>query len=132
MFSCKPWTSTKFLRSELTAETLASLKHGQIIKFHLPKRNVTPLFWADLTLDWYEDVMVCLLLLLFRTNDKKGHLDENDFRPCYGNLSRKWHCQLGSQLGSKSFLNKYEAHCQQHFERYPTVLYFTNMDQHAC
>ena len=32
-----------------------------------------------------------------------------------------------TQLG-KSLLNKYEAHCQQHIERYPTVLYFTNMD----
>ena len=37
-----------------------------------------------------------------------------------------------SQLCSKSLLNKYEAHWQQHFERYPTVLYFTDMDQHAC
>ena len=35
------------------------------------------------TFEWYEDAMVFLvsfLLFLFRTNDKKGHLDENDPR----------------------------------------------------
>ena len=37
-----------------------------------------------------------------------------------------------SQLCSKSLLNKYETLWQQHFERYPTVLHFTDMDQHAC
>ena len=31
MFSCKRSTSTKFVRSELTVETLASPKHGKII-----------------------------------------------------------------------------------------------------
>ena len=35
-----------------------------------------------------------------------------------------------SQLCSKSLLNKYEAHWQQHFERYPTVLCFTDMAKH--
>ena len=46
----------------------------------------------------------CLLLLfLFRTNGKKVHLDENDFRPCYGNLFRKWHSRLDhSQAQSPS------------------------------
>ena len=42
-------------------------------------------------MSWY---FACLLLFLFRTNGKKGHLDENDFRPCYGNLFREWHSQL--------------------------------------
>ena len=58
MFSCKRGTSTKFIRSELTIETLASHKHGKIIKFHEPKRNVTPLFLVDLTFERYEDIMV--------------------------------------------------------------------------
>ena len=31
MCSCKRWTSTKFVRSELTVETLVSPKHGKII-----------------------------------------------------------------------------------------------------
>ena len=46
----------------------------------------------------------CLLFLfLFRTNGKEVHLDENDFRPCYGNLFRKWHSQLDhSQVQSPS------------------------------
>ena len=33
---------------------------------------------------WYSTCS--LLLLLFRTSVKKGHLDENDFRYCYGNF----------------------------------------------
>ena len=38
---------------------------------------------------WY---FACLLpLFLFRTNGKKGHLDLNGFRHCYGNFFRKWH-----------------------------------------
>ena len=37
-----------------------------------------------------------------------------------------------SQLCSKYLLNDYEPHWQSHFERYPTVSYFTDMDQHAC
>ena len=37
-----------------------------------------------------------------------------------------------SQLCLKFLLNNYEEHWQKHFERYPTILYFTDMDQHAC
>ena len=101
MYSCKRWTSTKFVRSELTIETLASPKHGKIIK---EKRNMTPLFWVDLTFKWYEDDMVfrsLLLLFLFRTNGKKEHLIKNDFRHCYDNVFRKWH--FGSYLITAMF-----------------------------
>ena len=58
------------------------------------KRNMTPLFWVDLTFEWYEDDMVfrsLLLLLFFRTNGKKEHLIKNGFRHCYDNVFRKWH-----------------------------------------
>ena len=42
-------------------------------------------------MSWY---YACLLLLfLFRTNGKKGHLDENGFRHCYGNLFQRWHSE---------------------------------------
>ena len=60
MFSCKRWTSTKFVRSELTVETLASPKHGKIIQIPCPKhkRNMTPFFWVDLSFEWSEDDMV--------------------------------------------------------------------------
>ena len=44
-----------------------------------------------------------------------------------GTLKVTW-----SHLGWKSLLSKYEAHWQQHFERYPTDFYFTDRDQHAC
>ena len=95
------------------------------------KWNMTPLFWVDLNgvkIAWYS---ACLLLLfLFRTNGKKGHLDKNDFRYCSGNFFSKvafWKVTW-SQLCSKFLLNKYEALWQQHFERYPTVIYFTDME----
>ena len=100
---------------------------GYNTKFHvLNKREVTPLFWVDLISEWYEDAMVFLIslvLFLFRTNGKKGHLYENDFRHCYGIfffesdiLKVTW-----SQLCSKFLLNNYKAHWKQHFERYPKV-----------
>ena len=77
-------------------ETLASPKHGKIIftkvllkLLYVPiKRKTlsTPLFWADLTFEWYEDDMVfcAFIVIIFRTNDKKRYLDANDFRQCYG------------------------------------------------
>ena len=54
-------------------------------KFYDPskkkKKNTTP--W--LTVDLYEGAMVFIFLFLFRTNGKKEHLDESDFRHGYGN-----------------------------------------------
>ena len=69
---------------------------------------------------WYS---TCLLLLfLFRTNGKKGDLDENDFRHGYGIFFESGILKVTWwQLSSKSLLNNYEAHWQQHFERCPTV-----------
>ena len=96
MLSCKRCTPTKFVRPELTVETMASPKHGKIIrKVHVPNKKETwlPLFWADLTFEWFVKMSwysACLLLsFFFRTNGKKGHLDENGFRHCYGNFFRK-------------------------------------------
>ena len=95
MCLCKRWTSTKFVRSELTVETLASPKHGKIIlKVHVPNKREMwlPCFekiWPlnGMKMSWYS---TCLLLLfLFRANGKKGHLDEHDFRHCYGSLFSK-------------------------------------------
>ena len=139
MLSCKRCTPTKFVRPELTVETMASPKHGKIIrKVHVPNKKETwlPLFWADLTFEWFVKMSwysACLLLsFFFRTNGKKGHLDENGFRHCYGNFFEKGILKVTwSALCSKSFLNSYEAHWKQHFERYPVVLYFKDMDQHA-
>ena len=51
------------------------------------KRNMTPLFWVDLTFKWYGDDMVFrvfIAAILFRINGKNGHLDENNYRHCYG------------------------------------------------
>ena len=100
MLSCKRCTPTKFVTSELTVETMASPKHGKIIqKVHVPNKKETwlPLFWVDLTFEWFVKMSwysACLLLLFFfRTNRKKGHLDENGFCHCYGNFFRKWYSE---------------------------------------
>ena len=76
---------------KLTVKILALSKHGEIILKLCPrqKKNVTLLFCVDLTFEWYEDVIVFrvfIFIFLFRTSGKKGHLDENDFRYCYGNF----------------------------------------------
>ena len=99
MLSCKRWTSTKFVRSELTVETLASPKHGKIIlKVHVPNKREMwlPCFekiWPlnGMKMSWYS---ACLLLLfLFRANGKKGHLDEHDFHHYYGSFFWKRHSE---------------------------------------
>ena len=58
------------------------------------KWSMTPLFWVDLNgmkMAWYS---ACLLLLfLFRTNGKKGHLDKNNFCHYYGNFFRNWYSE---------------------------------------
>ena len=98
MFLCKHWTSTKFARSELTVETLASSRYGEItLKSMFQTREMwLPYFvyiWLlnVMKMRWYSGYS--LLLLLFRTNGKKGHLDENRFRRCYGNFFWKWHSE---------------------------------------
>ena len=98
MFSNKRWTSTKFVRSELTVELLASPKHGKLISKSMSqtKEKHHSLFWVDLSFKCYEETWYskCLLLLfLFRTNGKKEDLDENDFRHCHGNFFWKWHSE---------------------------------------
>ena len=47
--------------------------------------------WAVLTFEWYEDAMVFrifIFIFLFRTNGKKGHLNESEFHHCSGNFSK--------------------------------------------
>ena len=50
----------------------------------------------SLTFELYEDDMVFRVFIVInfiKTNGKKGHLDENDFRHCYGNSFRKCHSE---------------------------------------
>ena len=52
-----------------------------------------------------------------RSNNKKEHLDENDFRHCYGNYFRSVILKVTwFQLCSKFFLNNYEAHWQRYLK----------------
>ena len=59
MFSCKRWTSTKFVRLELTVKTLALSKHGEIIlKFMCQtKEKCDSLVLSRSSFEWYEDAM---------------------------------------------------------------------------
>ena len=97
------------------------------------KEKRDSLVFVDLTFEWYEDDMAfrVFIVIIFRTNGKKTHLYANDFRNCYGNFFRKWHSEsylITAMFKVKSLLSNYEAHRQLHFERYPTVLHFTDMD----
>ena len=50
------------------------------------------MFWVDVTFEWYGDAMVfCVfmfifLIFLFKSNVRRGYLDESDFRHCFGNF----------------------------------------------
>ena len=47
----------------------------------------TPLPCVEITFEWYEGGLVFrIFIFLFRINGQKAHLDENDFRHCYGNF----------------------------------------------
>ena len=66
---------------------------------------------------WYS---VCSFLVCsFRTNVKKGYLNDSVFRHCYGNF-------LECAILKVTFDHNY---VQQHFERNPIVQDFTDMDQ---
>lgn len=75
---------------------------------------------------------VFFFILLFMTNGTKEHLDEKNFRHCYGNffesaiLKVKW-----SQLNPFSEISRH-IDWQQHFEKHPTVNDFMDMDQEKC
>ena len=139
MFSCKRWTSTKFVRSELTVETLASSKYRKIIlKLHAQtkkKHDSLVLSRSDLWMVWRWHGIpraFCYYLCLEPTVRKDTWMRTTSVTVMViffesGILKVTW-----SQICSKSLLSNYEAHWQQHFERYPTVLYFTDMDQDTC
>ena len=48
-------------------------------------------FRIELTFEWYKGAMIfrVFFLFLFRTNGKKEHLDENDFRHGFGNYFQR-------------------------------------------
>ena len=121
-----------FVRLELSEKTLSLPKYEDIIQTPWPKqeKNGSPKFWVDLTFGWY----VFTVILLFRTNSKKEHLDKNDFRRCYGNFFESAILKVTwSQLCLEFLLNNYEAHWQQHFQIHLTVKKFTDLlDHHMC
>ena len=80
----------------------------------MQEKNWILVFWVEMTFKWYENDMVFHVFnfsFLFRTNFKKGYLDDSDLRHCYGHyfesaiLKVTW-----SQLCPKFLLNNCEAH----------------------
>ena len=76
------------------------------------EKNRPPLFWVTLNFERYEGAICHVFSFLFtlsRTSGKKEHLDENDFRHCYGNFFES--AILESYLvATKFFLSNYETH----------------------
>ena len=52
-------------------------------------KNRNPSSLVYLIFEWYVDAVVHrVLFFLFKTNGKKWHMDEKDFRHYYGNISK--------------------------------------------
>ena len=79
-------------------------------------------------------IFILLLLLLFRTNGRKEHLDENDFRQDYGNyfksaiLKVTWYRLCMFKVRSQHLRDTFTAA----FETHLVVQDFTEIDQHTC
>ena len=136
MCSCKRWTSTKFVRSELTVETLASPKHGKIILCQTKEKcDSLVLSRYDLWMVWrFHGIprVYCCYFCLEPTVRKDTWMSTTSVTVMVVFFEKSILKITWSQLCSKYLLSKYEAHWQQHFERYPTVLCCTDIDQHAC
>ena len=60
---------------------------------------------------------VFIFYFLFRSNGKKKHLDENNFRHSYDNYFKSAVLKVSQfQLHSTFFLSNYEAHWQRHLK----------------
>ena len=95
MFLCKRWAPTKFFRSGLTVETLASSKHEEIVLKSMSqtkeRRDSLNFSRSDLWIVWWchgIQRVHCHYCCL-----EPIALDENNFRHCYGNFFRKWHSE---------------------------------------
>ena len=121
-FSCQSWKSTKIVRLEKT-ETFVFAKQEDIILTTMTqgRKKRKPLFWVELTFEWYENSMVfrvfsfCLEPMVRRILVWKQLLSLSCSQPC-----------------SKFFLDNYEACWHKHFERHLTVYDFMDIDWHMC
>ena len=107
MFSCTHWVSTKFRvnsRNFGFTQTWENNITKVLLKLlHVPNKRETwlPCFeihskiHSNVTFEWYEDDMVfrVFVVIIFRTNGKKGQLDAKNFRHYYGNFFRRWHSE---------------------------------------
>ena len=77
-------------------------------------------------------MVFCVFIFLFRSNGKKKHLDENNFRHGYGNYFKSAVLKITLfQLSSTFFLKQLRGTLTTTFERYFTTEDFTDMDQHT-
>ena len=123
----------KFIRSELTVKTLALPKHEKIklLSQTKEKHDSLVLSRSNIWMVWRWNGILRVHCYYFCLEPKvrKENLNKNDFRHGYDMFfeSRILKVSL-SQISSKSLLNIYDVRWKQHFERYPTVLYFTDME----
>ena len=109
MFSCKRWTSTKFVRSDLTTETLASPKHPNFLAL---SRSDLWMVWR-----WHGTPRVCYYFCLKPTVRKETWMRTISVTVMVISFLK---CRSKSYLITA--MKKYEAHWQQHFQGHPTVL----------
>ena len=95
------------------------------------------MLWAELTFEWYEGAMVfrvLTLFLLFRTNGKKWHLDENNFHTIKAVFSK-----VPFWKGHYSYVQSFFSTILRHIDKKKKVFWktpynwmsecFTDMDQ---
>ena len=95
----------------------SSWKKTQIEKKR-KKWNFLVLSRADICIvGRYHGIPCFYFSFFFRSNDMKEHLDEDEFRHCYGNCFKNAVLKVTwFQLYSNFFLNNYKAHWQQHLK----------------
>ena len=122
-FSCQSWTSTKIVRLEKT-ETFCLSQTWRYNTNHYDqntRKKRKPLFWVELTFEWYENSMVFRVFsfslepMVRRILVWKQLLSLSCSQPC-----------------SKFFLDIYKARWHKHFERHFTVYDFMDTDRHMC
>ena len=128
MFSCKHWTSMNFVRSELTVVTLASPKHGKIIRKSMSqtkeKHYSLVLSRSGLWMVWRWHGILCVYCYFcleptVRKDTWRMRTTSVTVMVIFfkiGILKVTW-----SQLCLKSPLNNYKVHWQQ--IRYSSIFY---------
>ena len=101
------------------------------------KKNGTPLFWIEVTFEWFEFAMVfCvfIFIFMFRSNVIREQLGQNNFRRCYGFFSRKYHFEStwSQRCSLSSFLSTITKHLDNGIWKTPYNWRFYGHRCQAC